>query len=140
MVFLVLAFTNSVRLFQVDASSMNPRLIHGDIILCIENRQVRAGDIVVAAPTKLNFNYIIKRVNRVEERSIQSSPKDGNRGDNEKSLKTVYAYFLLGDNLEHSIDSREFGFLDESEIICVASLLLANSDSKSLSFNRFSTL
>lgn len=68
--------------------SMNPTLADGETVLVDRAAKVAVGDIVIAKHPVEQTSEIVKRIRRVNE-----------RGD----------YFLVGDNLEDSNDSRHFG-------------------------------
>jgi nickel-type superoxide dismutase maturation protease len=83
------------RAFRVEGDSMFPTLKHGDMVIVVPLSKPAPGDIVAAAhPFKKDLS-VIKRVG-----SIQS---DGR-------------YFLVGDNLSASTDSRSFGSLNKHDI------------------------
>lgn len=67
---------------------MNPTLKDGEVVLVDRDAEIEVGDIVVARHPIEQNSELIKRVERVNEQ--------GN-------------YFLVGDNLENSNDSRHFG-------------------------------
>jgi phage repressor protein C with HTH and peptisase S24 domain len=77
---------------RVVGDSMLPALSPGAIIVAVKARQVIVGDVVVA---KLDSREVIKRVAGI---------------DND-------AYFLLGDNSEHSSDSRTKGTVVHDQIL-----------------------
>lgn len=68
---------------------MNPTLKDGEVVLVDRAAaKIETGDIVVAKHPIEQQSEVVKRVERINE-----------RGD----------YFLIGDNLEDSNDSRHFG-------------------------------
>ncbi len=67
---------------------MNPTLKDGEVVLVDRNAEIEVGDIVVAKHPIEQNSELIKRIKRINEQ--------GN-------------YFLVGDNLENSNDSRHFG-------------------------------
>ncbi len=71
-----------------EGTSMNPTLKDGQVVLVDRNAEIKVGDIVVAKHPVEQNSEVIKRVGRINEK--------GN-------------YFLVGDNLEDSNDSRHFG-------------------------------
>ncbi len=75
--------------------SMNPTLQDGEVVLVDRNAEIEVGDIVVARHPIEQTSEIVKRVGRINER--------GN-------------YFLVGDNLADSNDSRRFGAVTKEYI------------------------
>ena len=67
---------------------MNPTLQDGEAVLVDRTAEIAVGDIVVAKHPVEQKSEVIKRVERINERGH---------------------YFLVGDNLEDSNDSRHFG-------------------------------
>lgn len=67
---------------------MNPTLKDGEIVLVNRNSEINVGDIVVAKHPVEQNSEVVKRVGRINERGY---------------------YFLVGDNLADSNDSRHFG-------------------------------
>ena len=129
--------------FVVEGQSMEPNF-HNQEYLIVEKVLYRLNDpkrgdvIIFQAPSNPDFDYIkriialpgekIKIVNNsvyVNNIKINESYLDKNEltliNQNENSiLERVMGpneYFVLGDNREHSSDSREFGALPKSKII-----------------------
>ena len=71
-----------------EGRSMNPTLRDGEVVLVNRNAEINVGDIVVAKHPVEQNSEVVKRVERINEREN---------------------YFLVGDNLEDSNDSRHFG-------------------------------
>lgn len=67
---------------------MSPILNDGDVVLVDRGAEIEVGNIVVAKHPIEQNSEVIKRIERIDVR--------GN-------------YFLIGDNLEDSNDSRHFG-------------------------------
>lgn len=85
---IALVFLGSRHKYVCEGKSMNPTLKDGEVVLVDREAEIEVGDIVVAKnPFEKNVE-IVKRVERINEQ--------GN-------------YFLIGDNLEDSNDSRHFG-------------------------------
>lgn len=74
---------------------MNPTLKDGEVVLVDRNAGIEVGDIVVAKHPIEQNSELIKRIGRINEQ--------GN-------------YFLVGDNLENSNDSRHFGAVTKEYI------------------------
>ena len=67
---------------------MNPTLRDGEVVLVDREAEIEVGDIVVARHPIEQSSEVVKRVERINERGH---------------------YFLVGDNLEDSTDSRHYG-------------------------------
>ena len=87
----------SLKRFKVKGKSMKPFLMEGDRLLAFTDKKslenVVSGDVVIVKTS--DGRELIKRVAECKEQKL----------------------FLLGDNSEESIDSREFGFLDKAGLI-----------------------
>lgn len=93
---IALVFLGSRHKYICEGKSMNPTLKDGEVVLVDRNGEIEAGDIVVARHPVEQNGEIVKRVERINERGH---------------------YFLIGDNLEDSNDSRHFGTVS-IEYIC----------------------
>lgn len=71
-----------------EGKSMNPTLKDGEMVLVDRTAKIEVGDIVVARHPIEQTSEVVKRVERINEHQH---------------------YFLVGDNLEDSNDSRYFG-------------------------------
>lgn len=79
---------------RVDGNSMLPTLIDGQYVLVLRFLKPRLEDVIVfKLPNEKN--HFVKRVNRVEKDS----------------------YYVLGDNINNSKDSRHFGNVDKKYVI-----------------------
>ena len=74
---------------------MTPTLTDGEVVLVDRETEVNIGDIVVAKHPIEQNSEIIKRIERIDDRGH---------------------YFLVGDNLEDSNDSRHFGAVRRDHI------------------------
>ena len=85
---IALVFLGSRYKYVCEGKSMNPTLKDGEVVLVDREAKIEVGDIVIAKhPYELN-SEVVKRIERINERGH---------------------YFLVGDNLEESSDSRHFG-------------------------------
>jgi nickel-type superoxide dismutase maturation protease len=71
-----------------EGTSMNPTLKDGEVVLVDREAAIEVGDIVVARHPIEQGSEVVKRVDRIDERGH---------------------YYLLGDNLDDSTDSRHYG-------------------------------
>lgn len=67
---------------------MNPTLRDGEVVLVDREAEIGVGDIVVARHPTEQDSEVVKRVQRITERGH---------------------YYLVGDNLDDSTDSRHYG-------------------------------
>ena len=84
---------------SVEGNSMLPGLVPGTIVVAFR-RQPRRGDVVIAHMGTVD---VVKRVEKVENGR----------------------YYLLGDNRDESVDSREFGAVKKGDILGVVMLKFA---------------
>jgi len=85
---IALVFFGSRHKYICEGKSMNPTLEDGETVLVDRAAKIEVGDIVVARHPIEQQSEIVKRIERITERGH---------------------YFLVGDNLEDSNDSRHFG-------------------------------
>jgi nickel-type superoxide dismutase maturation protease len=85
---IALVFLGSRHKYICEGKSMNPTLKDGEVVLVDRAAKIEVGDVVVAKHPVEQNNEIVKRVERINQ-----------RGD----------FFLVGDNLDDSIDSRHYG-------------------------------
>lgn len=81
-------FLGSLRKYVCEGNSMHPTLKNGEVVLVEKAAKIEVGDIVVARHPLEQTSEVLKRVERINEHGH---------------------YFLVGDNLEDSNDSRHFG-------------------------------
>lgn len=78
----------SLEKYVCEGKSMNPTLADGEVVLVDRTAEIKVGDIVVSRHPVEQVTEIVKRVTEINSRGH---------------------YFLVGDNLDDSNDSRHFG-------------------------------
>ncbi|MDX2150843.1 MAG: signal peptidase I [Bryobacteraceae bacterium] len=133
----VWASTFLVQPYVVDSTSMEPAILPGDSVLVDKNgeRAVRRGDVIVFRDPVEGADPLVKRVIGLPGESIHI--EHGRVTVNGEVLSEPYKresglshcaagcrfdvpaahYFVLGDNRDHSIDSRVFGFVPASHVM-----------------------
>ena len=125
-------FRSIIRFPVVSGNSMEPTYHDGDLLAVLYTQDVDRNDVVVSWSSTLD-EYIVKRVIGVPGDVIDIS--DGALYRNDVRIYEAYIndmnwdssvkvhieldndqYFLLGDNRNHSTDSRSFGALPKSDI------------------------
>lgn len=95
-----LTITHYYAIVRAKGASMMPSINDGEICLIKQrNFKIKVGSIYLFKVK--NYGYTIKRL-----KSIQTAIYNGNK-----------SYFVVGDNLEDSEDSRDFGYLPENSVI-----------------------
>lgn len=85
---IALVFLGVRHKYICEGKSMNPTLKDGEVVLVDTEAKIDVDDIVVAKHPVEQDSEVVKRVERINEHGH---------------------YFLVGDNLEDSNDSRHFG-------------------------------
>lgn len=120
---------------EISGNSMEPTLIEGNIVLCIKKSKFKSGDIIVFY---YNNHILVKRIIGLPGDWIDID-SEGNVFVNDKILKEPYikektigeydielpyqvpeeSYFIMGDERESSIDSRNslIGTISQEEIM-----------------------
>lgn len=92
---LALVFTGDLHKYICEGESMNPTLKDCEVVLVDREANISVGDIVVAKHPVEPNSELIKRVQNINAHGH---------------------YFLVGDNLENSNDSRHFGAVTKEYI------------------------
>jgi nickel-type superoxide dismutase maturation protease len=92
---IALVFLGSRHKYICEGTSMNPTLKDGEVVLVDRAAKIEIGDIVVAKHPIEQRSEVVKRIERINEHGH---------------------YFLVGDNLEDSNDSRHFGAVTKDYI------------------------
>ena len=113
-IFLTVAIRAKVyEAFQVHAHSMEPGLLAGDRILAnkliVGRRDPQPGDIVIFRNPQDTKQVFVKRIFGIGGKEITV--------DGERLTVPAHCVFLLGDNREDSLDSRDFGPVSLSDIV-----------------------
>ncbi len=139
-VLMMLVFTFGVRVAQVDGSSMEPTLYHGErVLLSSLPYTPRHGDIIVTDSAVRYGKVLIKRVIGCPGDTIDIDFAAGVVYRNGQPLEEPYAaapttlyegtdfpltvpagqLFLMGDNRDHSLDSRspDVGLVDARDVL-----------------------
>ena len=160
----VLVFTFGIRLIGVDGHSMLPTLQHGDRLLVLNSmwdHDYEYGDIVVLRKDSFMNEPIVKRVIATEGQTVDIDFMNGLVYVDGEALEEDYineptfvdegtvfpltvpegSIFVLGDNRNHSGDSRDknLGTIDTRYVIGKAVILAfpgPDSESEKREFNR----
>ncbi len=151
----ILVFMFLVRVVNVDGSSMWPTLHHGDMILTTNFLYTpKNGDVVVFQTDSYGSEPLVKRIIATGGQTVRIDPVTGdvyvdgkllsepyiadtieNPGDfTEETTVPEGCLFLMGDNRNHSTDSRDgrIGFVDERCVIGKVLMVVFPSDKGAL--------
>ncbi len=92
---IALIFLGSRHKYICEGRSMSPTLKDGEVVLVDREAKIEIGDIVIAKHPIEQTSEVVKRVERINQHGH---------------------YFLVGDNLEDSNDSRHFGAVTKEYI------------------------
>lgn len=102
----LLIFFHYFQIYQIKGRSMEPTLQSGQYILARKtNQNISSGDIVII---EIDNKRIVKRVIALPSEGIFYQKKQIVLKDEE--------YYVLGDNQDHSIDSRALGPIKKEQI------------------------
>lgn len=111
-IFYLQAHITGYSLYLIPSNSMAPTIKRGDIVLVKRikpDQTPKIGEVVVFADATNSTTHYIKRIAR-KPFSLRQSAED--------------QYFVLGDNAEHSLDSRYIGLVDRARISEAAKIIL----------------
>lgn len=89
-------------LIQVCGDSMYPTYLDGEIIFgtkLYRKSKLKKGDIIVYKSPREN-RIVIKRIDHITY------------------IRGVYQFYCLGDNADHSYDSRAYGYISSKNLVC----------------------
>ena len=87
---------------QVCGDSMYPTYIDGEIIFgtkLYRKSKLKKGDVILYKSPKEN-RTVIKRIDHIIE------------------VRGITQFYCLGDNVDHSYDSRYYGFISSKKLVC----------------------
>lgn len=125
-ILVIIIILNILGITYVQGDSMEPTLSSGDLVLYLKNVEYKKNDIVIFQSEHLN-KLLIKRVAatsgdviEVKDKHILIGMKDVGESSYIENFKILeQEYFVLGDNLTESEDSRSerVGIVSKSTII-----------------------
>lgn len=113
--------------FQVDGNSMYPTYHSGEFVICqkIFYSEIKRNDVIIFKD--ISGNVCIKRVAAIsgdKVYSVNNTLYINNKPINgctyiskDETLINHNEYFVIGDNYDKSIDSREYGTIKISDVI-----------------------
>ena len=93
---------------SVKGKSMLPTLEPGDHLLVVPWRRLRRGDLVVVRDPSVAETWVVKRVAALPGESVRVGDRTLTAGSG--------SIVVLGDNAEHSTDSRHYGPVALSDV------------------------
>jgi signal peptidase I len=124
---------NFIEAFKIPSASMEPAVIRGDRVLADKTAYHRIapkkGDIII-------FVFMDDRSKRYIKR-IEALPGDTiTLADGTRQTVPHGSLYVLGDNREHSNDSRKFGFIPLSDVIAKVRQIYYSSGEDGIRWNR----
>jgi signal peptidase I len=127
---------NYLEAYKIPTGSMEPQVRQGDRLLADKSAYRRMapqkGDIVIFLNPDNRSQRYIKRVEALPGDTVTSA--DGTQ------QKVPHGFvYVLGDNREHSVDSREFGFIPLRDVIAKARQIYFSSGNDGIRWSRIGT-
>ena len=101
------------RLMRVQGESMAPTLNPGELVVvrhrAYRARRPRRGELVAARPAACGGRALVKRIAGLPHEQVEIEGRRWQLGEDQ--------FFLIGDQVEHSRDSRSFGPVNRGELI-----------------------
>jgi signal peptidase I len=124
---------NFLEAYSIPTSSMEPAVLKGDLILAdktaYRRMAPRKGDIVIFVYSDDRSKRFIKRVEALPGNLIT------NRDGAKQEVPHGFIY-VLGDNRQNSLDSRNFGFVALSDVIAKARQVYFSSGDNGIRWSR----
>lgn len=132
-VLIYFAITALFHPFIISGKSMEPTFHPNDILLCQQAKTIRSGDVYIIQDTKHSWKKNIKRLYGLPGDTLEI--RHGTLYVNNKRTKVTdiaadkygvlekkitlspNEYFFLGDNINNSRDSREYGPIGRTDIL-----------------------
>jgi len=128
---------NYIEAYKIPTSSMEPGVHQGDHVLAdktaYHRMSPRKGDVVIFANPDNRSQMYVKRIEALPG-NVVTQP-DGTR----ETVPHGFAY-VLGDNREHSVDSRQFGFIPLRDIVAKVRQVYFSSGSQGIRWSRIGTI
>lgn len=122
-----------LRIYSVTNESMEPSYNEKDIVLAtplnfITNRfiSIKINDVIILK-SPYNHSYYIKRIKKISSDPCKELSKHNNKNTSlrkclifnkyhTKSPPSVFYYYVEGDNRNHSLDSRKYGWIPSDKV------------------------
>ncbi len=120
----IIIFIYFFQIIIVSGDSMQPTYDNHDLLLCNKRRAITVGDIIVFNHDGIKIKRVVASTNdhielkshKVYVNNIQINPYTSENNQNYQLKNNQY--FVIGDNYQNSYDSRKFGPINNSDVIC----------------------
>jgi signal peptidase I len=128
---------NYIQAYRIPTSGMEPGVHQGDRVLADKTAYHRMspkkGDVVIFANPDNRSMMYVKRIEALPGNVI--TQPDGTK----ETVPHGFAY-VLGDNREHSVDSRQFGFIPLRDIVAKVRQVYFSSGSQGIRWSRIGAI